>query len=162
MVIVIPLEFLVSGDSPVDGYVKLDINELNSLFPESGDIFSRTGGEDDLFNNIESVRLLFLNVTRENNFFDLNKLAVLIENNSSSYRGFIDFSDDIPVPFLDINMAAIPSFSPKVNILLKKDNPSAPGGKATYAIKRQDEGAVSFCFFLAVEAQADINYTHNF
>jgi hypothetical protein len=155
LIVVIELDFWVTDEDPlVDGYAKLDIKELEDLFKSEGsDIFSRTGNSDDLINNIYSVKLILLNVPKKkDSFLDLDNLAVFVENGSTGteYSGLIEFVKD--KPSLTINMRELePPFSPKITLLAKTHEP----GKASFAVYQQDD--MTFSFFLAVEAKADIN-----
>ena len=131
-------------------YVNLDMG-MDDLFSGSGsDLFGRTpGSDDDLFSNIDSVKI---NIENFNiNIFDEDKLAILVT--SGTYIDYINFTDK---RYLEMNMDKLPNpFTPEFKILLEKDT-----GKnyATFAIKRPAAGQTpSFDFTLSVEAKADLN-----
>ncbi|MCL2127251.1 MAG: hypothetical protein FWH38_03260 [Treponema sp.] len=158
LVILLPLELEIT--TPASGayantYVKLD---LEDLFPDpgDGDLFMRESQDNGLLNNLDYVKIIIINPNIT--VIDMSRLAVLVT--AKNYSNIIDFS--LASPYLQIDFKDLPyPFSPKFEILLKRDGGS--GSPGTFRITRPAQGKEqSFNFSLAVEARANIDYTIDF
>jgi len=150
LLILLPLEFIVSTPSSDAGYVKLDLKGL----PESKsdkDLFNRSDGDDDLFSNINSVTIF---VRDFQNTVICNDISVLVASDKDPANPFQKTIDIKTESFASIDYADLPNpFIPRFEILLEKDDSE---DFATLKVKRQDETPV-FDFFLVVEATTDLN-----
>ncbi|MDR0503054.1 MAG: hypothetical protein LBH16_07005 [Treponema sp.] len=163
MVICLPLEFRVTNTSPINSnYVKLELGDVlpDLSIGDGGDLFFRSGNEDDLFNQIDTVSIILKN--KRNTIFEDNNLSIMVSNSINGvveYTSFLNFSDNPPRLDLDIDEIGNP-FSPRFEILLRKETGQ---NYALLKIKRtSEEEPAEFDFFIAVEAVADINYTITF
>jgi hypothetical protein len=154
LVILLTLEFEVRNppSSAENDYVKLDFGNVFPVPEDGKDIFMRSGDDDDILNNLETVKIVLSGI--ENNIFQLDKLSILVANTGSeAYSDYLHFSETNPT--LTINMDELPfPFSPKFEILLKKDD-----GQDYATLKILRNNAPVFDFFLAAMAKASINET---
>jgi hypothetical protein len=157
LVVLLPLDFMVTAQSSMPDYVKLD---LGDIFPDTGndDLFFREGKGDDLFDNLESVTILLKNV--QNTVIE-SKISILVTD-SDGYSGKFDLTEGGK---LELEMDDLPyPFNPRFEIILEKDDGAI--GKKDYATLKILREILAipriFEFSLALEAQADINYKIKF
>jgi hypothetical protein len=153
LVIVLPLEFKVNTPSSKTGYVKL---ELNDMFPKPGkdDLFLRDSKDDGLLSNLASMTILLKNFQ---NTVIGGEISILVS--SGNYSGLLGFRQGGK---LTLNMKDLPfPFTPEFGIVIKNDDNQSYG---TLKIPRQANSNTprKFEFNLAVEAQADLDYTIDF
>jgi len=156
LVILLPLEFIVQTLSSDPGYVKLDLGEA---LPESvgeGDLFKRTGSDDDLFSSVDSVTI---HVKDPQNTIIGNPLYILLQSPTQTgwpYKTIMDLDLEKKDISETIEYEDLPNpFTPRFEVLLIKD----PGEDfATLRLTRPppDKPPV-FDFILAVEAKTDLN-----
>jgi len=153
LVIVLPLEFIISTPSSDPDFVKLDMGGIFDQLENDNDLFGRTDDNDnDLFNNIESVTITLKNT--KNTVIDSIYILVITGDKNQ----ILEFKSNQSVRF-DKNDLSYP-FSPQFETLLKKENNADHG---IFRIKRLDpDNPPVFDFFITVEAQANINYTMKF
>jgi hypothetical protein len=160
LVILLPLELLITnppGHSVyAEQYSKLELGE--DLFSAgNGDLSFRDGNDDDLLNNIETMKIILEKL--ENNIMGNINLLIASDN---GYHELLDLTpkSDGPPPSLEIQKDDLKyPFTPRFEILLKKDE----NGDAILKIKRLPQGkSPVFDFFLAVEAQVNIDHKINF
>jgi len=161
MVVLIPLEFILTEASSESGYIKFDLKNAdgNSLFPEPGedDLFGRSGDGDDFFSNINSVTILVRKL--RNTIIGNDNVFVLIKSDKDPSTPFLRmFEIDLTRPESKemILYADLPNpFTPSFELILPKD----PGqNHATLWIRRQAAGVTPvFDFLFAVEARTDLN-----
>ncbi|MDR1836969.1 MAG: hypothetical protein LBQ89_04855 [Treponema sp.] len=158
LVILLTLEFEVRNipsSTVPNGYVKLDFGNVFPEPEEGKDIFMRKGNDEDLLNNLDTVKIVLSDI--DNNIFQLDKLSILVINTGSeAYSGYLHFSDTNPSLTIDMHELPFP-FSPKFEILLKKDD-----GQDYATLKILRNSAPVFDFFLAAIAKASINETIEF
>jgi hypothetical protein len=160
LVILLPFDFKVKNDVTVsiDGgkyagdYTKLNIGELKDLDLKD-DLFGRKDGNDsDYFKSVKSATIILENI---NNTVIGGLLMNVVDNNSGNNPISIE---DKTSPRLSFNSSQLnPKFTPKFQVLVKQDTNS----NAYFKVK-PFEGNAQFDFTLAVEAQAEIEYTQKF
>jgi len=162
MVILLPLEFIVTTESTEPGYVELEMGD-KFLNPDDedededkDDLFGRKGNDDDLFSNIDTVAVF---VKKFRNTIIGNTIFVLLESpldEGDLYKRTIDLDLGKKEIFITIEYEDLPNpFIPRFKTLLKKDTDK---DIATLRIKRQLPNIPpEFDFFLAVEARTDLN-----
>jgi hypothetical protein len=152
MVIVLPLAFKVSAESKHDSekYVKLT---LGGGLPDSigaGDLFGRTGEnkEDDLLNNIDSVKVILNNVQNT----AIPGLVLVIS--ATNWQDIIELADGKSSEF-KVSMDKLPyPFSPEFELLLERENPD---GTSPGTLKIGPFNDMKLDFSLAIEAKAKID-----
>jgi len=157
LVILLPLDFIVTMPSSKPGYVKLDMGDV---FDPKGndDLFGRKGKDDDFFSNINGATIFvkkFQNTVIKTVLDE--PISVLVNSTGSSFPKVIDLKEgDATLPLqLNSNELLYP-FTPKFEILLKEDS---PGAGAEFKILRQEnpDDPPIFDFSLTVEAKTDLN-----
>jgi len=159
LIIELPLEFEVRTQSVYENkYVKLDLGNAfpTSLTPEVADLFGRKGNNDDIFNNLDMVKISLIDF-KNNILFDGNISILIVNANHSGkpYQGSIKLNTDLPSLTIPKNELPYP-FSPRFEFVLEKD---AGKDYATLKIRRFGSEQPQFEFFMTVEVQADIKHT---
>jgi len=156
LVVLLPLELKVTGEEyslNSRNYVKLDLEAFQQEELMSGDLFGRSGNEDDLLKDLE---LDFVRITLKINenditLIDKSKLAVLITAKNTNQ--IIRFGDSNP--YIEFTQEALKyPFSPSFELLLEKENPTSTYG--TFRVLNTK--SPSFDFKMYVEAKASLKY----
>jgi len=157
LVVLLPLELRIETMSAYSNeYVKLDFGDAFDFSgDEDNDLFGRTGDDDGLFKYLSEVTIILKNL--KINLFDRDKLAIYVSNYDGTEIDLLDFGDAEPslvIPDTIINPDPFIPFSPRFEVLLKKDDGKNYG---TFSIKRQQPGQqAEFDFDLAVAAKTRI------
>ncbi|MDR0721193.1 MAG: hypothetical protein LBF75_00160 [Treponema sp.] len=161
MLIKIPLEFEVTGETvTVEGtsYKELQLEPLQGLTgsDNDGDLFGRTGKEDDLLKGIEEVELDFYKYT--NTIIEGLSLFVGKPDGSGSFEGeLLTLGRDTPNPLRFTGPDVEYPFNPQFKVLVGSNNTNS----YSFKIGRLNEGA-KLDFSLILEASAQIDQTINF
>ncbi|MDR2417649.1 MAG: hypothetical protein LBD79_01170 [Treponema sp.] len=159
MVILLPLEFtlddtLVSSnfkDATNTPYKKLELGMLQDSVGDGGDLFGRTGSdEDDVFKNLESVTIYFSNYT--NGMIEGLAFGVLLKDGENELLTEERLKDGDGKLTLDADDIAYP-FSPKFELLVKNEE--------TLKILK-DEAGKGIDLSIAVEVKTDLDYQVEF
>jgi hypothetical protein len=149
-----------------NGFVQLDLAALSGMGGTSGtDLLGRTKDGDDMFGDIEYLKIWVLSGGYKNNFIDGLILGVYNEEPVKKEP------DDVYVDILDLDLLKQGSnqsitltptypFNPQFEILIKR--PSA-GASGTISVPHQEEGKnPELDFNIAVEAKTTLDYTTKF
>jgi hypothetical protein len=157
LLIKLPLEFTVSGQASnpaYTNYVKLELGDVLPKSSDTGDLFGRTGKDDDLLKNLGDVTITLEHYT---NTVITTPIALSIWDKKSNYSNKIEIKEG-ESPTLTIKADDLPyPFTPQYEILIPKDT----GDAGTLTIGRLTEGA-KLDFSLVVDAQATIDQTITF
>jgi len=166
MLVLVPLDLKVTKEAPVgeamldkekiniqSKYVMLDLGDKLNKNPdgEEGDLFGRTEGED---NALKSIDYIDIGLTKlDINIIDPKNIVVLVQTRTDNK--LLEFKTNASLRFTGDDLAV--PFSPKFNILLKKDDNKDFG---SFMIKRQNnQTKPKFDFKLWVKAKAALEYT---
>jgi hypothetical protein len=165
LLIKIPLEFEVIGKTvTVEGksssYTELELEPLKGITGSTGDLFGRTGKEDDLLTGIEGVELGFYNYT--NTIIDGLSLFIGKPDGNGSFDGKLLLlnhgpeAEPPPAISYEEDEVAYP-FNPQFKVLVEsKDN------EYSFAIRRLTGENAKLDFSLVLDGSAKIDQTINF
>ena len=163
LVVLLPLELKITtpvSNPAYNNYVKLDFDEVFDISGD-GDIFGRSGDDDDIFRFIENVtiilRKLNLSVIKE---ADRSRLIILVSDQDGIPIDTLDFGDTEPSITIPSSVISKIPFSPRFEVLLEKDLGETFG---TFRISRPEPGKEAvFDFDIAVAAKVRIDETIEF
>jgi len=156
LVILLPLEFKVSGGDPNSDYATLD---LKGVFPEiTEDLLLRSGAGDDndnLFKMLTDVSIHIGSI--KNTIMEHQKFAIGVSGISDGipYNKSLNLGDTNPIITIYNNEIAYP-FTPQFEFLVEKDEGE---DFATLRILRTDNP--EFDFFITITANVFIDETIN-
>jgi len=156
MIILLPLQFSITSPAPSNyskDFAKLDFGDKINDIMGDGDLFSRTGDGNDLFDYIDKIKIIIKDVN--NTLIDKESLALLVETRQNDQ--VIEFKNkDLFLNITGDDIRQIP-FNPKFTILLRKDSGKNYG--ILKILRPEKDKPPAFNFKLDVEAAVKINYT---
>ncbi|MDR3115298.1 MAG: hypothetical protein LBU25_07245 [Treponema sp.] len=160
LLIMLPLDFEVTGDTvTVAGnyYKELELKPLKGLTDstKSGDLFGRTGQEDDTLKDIHEVALKFYKYT--NTLIEGVALFVGKPAEDSTLEKLLPLESSEPDPLTFTRDEVKYPFNPQFKILVEAQN-----GNTAFKIRPLAGKDVKLDFSLALEASADIEQTIDF